>query len=469
MNIYFADRLGQVIYSVSSSLPGGNEITADTESDDVTTGFKSFEASFLCNEKLRSAAAAGNFVMKGGKEYELYTITESEYNAGEKTLTIYAEDAGLDLIGKTCGAWKPDTAQTIVQAVTNTLGSGYQGWQVNYEISTAKTVSGLEYSSDETAVARLLSIADAFDAEIFFSYDIDGFSFINRYINIVPARGQKDTVHTFRLGSDLSSITEKASTQDLATVFVISGADGKKLSKLSGYSTYSGNTYGPDDPAFSTKRTHSYRISADEVQCIEGMASWATPLSPSGRVVKIKETGYKSAKNAISYAIREMEKVVDVAYTYEISFAKIPEGVQAGDMIRIIDEEDELYLESRILSWRKSETAGTFECEIGDYVRLAGSKAEIDYSKFSVCTLSITSDNGTIFKNGTGSTVLTASVFYNAEVITTPVRLREVLGNDAHIVWKKDGNVLSEDVFSVTVTAASITDKSTYTCSIERT
>lgn len=78
-------------------------------------------------------------------------------------------------------------------------------------------------------------------------------------------------------------------------------------------------------------------------------------------------------------------------------------------------------------------------------------------------TMAITTDNGTVFKNSAGTTVLTAHV-YKAGVEVTGTAL-SALGT---IRWYKDGGTTAVGSGStLSVSAASVSSKAVYTCQLE--
>ena len=389
MHVYFANRDGKVLYSTSSGLPGNSNILSDSIEASIESGVKTLTLTLRSDEEARKNVVVGNLVMLGGKlDYSLFTIMEVEHNAADCTMSIYGEDAGIDLINKLVNAWNPTAEQTIVSAMKSVLSYSestglYDGWNVNYGISTTKTIgaSSFEFSNEDTALARMLSIVDIFDAEVFFSYEIDGLHLIRRNINIVKKIGEKPDFKIFRLGEDISNIVERISINDVATAFSLYGKDGngskKKLSSLTGYSTYENMVIEPDDKSiFTGDRKHRYKVVGNEVRCLDGMDRWKSTLDSDGKIVRVKETESKTAKLCISYAMKELEKVVDEDAEYTVEFSNAPD-VGVGEYIKIVDANDRLYLQARVIEWKRSIIDNTFDCTIGGFKRLYSSKAEL--------------------------------------------------------------------------------------------
>ena len=81
-------------------------------------------------------------------------------------------------------------------------------------------------------------------------------------------------------------------------------------------------------------------------------------------------------------------------------------------------------------------------------------------------TLSITSSNGTVFKNNTGSTVLTAHVFKGG--VEQSITDAGVCGSLGSIKWYKGGSTtVVATAKTLTVSASDVTNSVAYTCQLE--
>lgn len=421
MNVYVARRSdAQIIYSTSNTLPGNAQVIEDSMTDSVDDGVKTIDLTLAYNEDVRSACVCGNYLLiyNNDGEYLLFTIMNVEYSASDQTVKLYGEDAGLDLLNKVAGQWKPSSNQTLQQAIQNLMGTSYMGYKVDYGSSNYKKKvdkDDLVYESDATYLERLKDLITHWNVEFYFSYEIDGFNMVERILHFTPSRGSKEVTHTFRLGTDISELTETASIEDTANVYQIYGKDNKGLKKLKNYSKYSGKAYRPTDKTFSTSRKCTYKINGNQVQCIDSMKRWKSKMDTDGAIVRAVYTEYTDAKSAIQYCMRQIEKIQDTSYEYTIKFDAIPEGVSTGDYVNIVDETDELYLKARVLSWTKSECDGSYEATIGDYTKLRGSKATVR-STTNICSVSLTK-SATQKASGVYNTELIATVFWQGQVI----------------------------------------------------
>lgn len=81
-------------------------------------------------------------------------------------------------------------------------------------------------------------------------------------------------------------------------------------------------------------------------------------------------------------------------------------------------------------------------------------------------TLTVTSSNGTVFKNSSGSTILTAHVFKGG--VEQTITDGGVCGSLGSIKWYKAGGTTAvATAKTLTVSAASVTNSVVYTCQLE--
>lgn len=458
MVIYITDRNGEILETAATDLPDNHTVIDDKITDTIASGVKTFECTLQMTDELREAAVAGNYVMAYDRPF---VIVRSTMTTSSRTIELYCEDAGLTFINKVVGSVKK-TSKTLRGWVEATLGSeGASGWE--YIFNTSENASKtLEYTSEATALERLLDILDNYDLEMFFSYTLQGMEWVKKTINFTKKRGQSDGAHYLYIDKDIVDIRREESILGLATVWKMYGADNKKLENLSGYSSA--------QKAYETAK-HNYQVVDSEVRCIDAIDAWKSKLETNGRIVQVIYTNYKSAAPCIAYAVRQMDKIVDPVYTYEVSFVRLPDDIECGDYVYILDAEDNILVSARVLEWSYSETKNTREATLGDFVQLESSMADIDFSGYSIYTLAVESSNGLIGKDSL-STLLTATVYYNGTAIT---QADDLPAGSLH--WYMDGAEITNDSDPTTfpyiaddgftLQTGTITIGHTYVCRLE--
>lgn len=99
-------------------------------------------------------------------------------------------------------------------------------------------------------------------------------------------------------------------------------------------------------------------------------------------------------------------------------------------------------------------------------VAKAGVQGEKGDNGADAITLTITSSNGTVFKNNEGSTVLTAHVFVGGK--EQAITDAGACGNIGIVRWYKGSSTSGTAGKTITVTAGEVTNSMAYTCQLEQ-
>lgn len=471
MIVYFADRSLNVLGSASTHLPDGIAILDDEKNETLETGTKTFSVTFAYDDRTRELitenVAVGNFLLRSADdENEFYTIITTEHNTESQTVQAYCEDAGLDLLN------------TIVPEATNTSAhdAAYYvnlylpaGWSIGInELTGSQTLS---WDGESTVTERLLSIANSFNGEIGFSYEISQLNVTARHVDLYKHRGNQTAMHQLRLGGDIAGITTNKSVEDLATAFNVTGGT---LSGQNKPITLQGANYSSDGTTTHSPAIPSddYQIVGKQVRCKSAMAKWSSKLDTDGVLVRQYTYDTTNKQTLFSHAVAELRKVINETTTYDLEFVTFPDDLRIGDQVNVVDDKDNLYLEGRILTITKSITQNKRTATIGDWVvrssgiseRLAALANELRQQVLSATTVTIASSAGLIFNNTAISTTLTATVYYAEEAIITQSRLEEIFGSDVLVKWYHNG-VLVGTGFNYSVSSANANE--TYVVRVE--
>lgn len=366
MIIYFADRAMNILGSASTGLPKGLMITNDKKTEEISEGVAIFECDLnYMGESVSSKklASAGNFILKqkqGSNEAEVYTIIDSTIDQIEKTISIYAEDAGLDLLNEVVGKYEADKAYDAAYYINKF--SYDSGWEIGInEISNL--TRKLSWDGEETATKRILSVATQFDnAEIGFSFKVENMAVTGKYINVYKKRGNDSGV-TLTIGKEVSGFRIKSSIADLATAYRCTGGTPEGSENpitLDGYKYDDGDFHVSGNYVMSRKALEKwsrYQIKTEKKE------------NNVGHIVKTFSYDTTSKSELCNRAVSSLKKVCDEAVTYEVELLYLPDGVKVGDTVSIVDDDDNTYLTARLLKLETSESNDTKEAELGDYVR----------------------------------------------------------------------------------------------------
>ncbi len=368
MDFYFTNRQFELQEIVSTTT--STEIVMADEEDklSIENGSRTLTGTLYFTKEqsaqVKMCAAIGNYILyhdKNNKDVWM-TIVEIEHNPLNGTHTFVAEDAGLDLLNELVGPYKADKAYNIAYYINKfTYDSGFEiGFN---EISSL--TRKLEWESeDSTALARLLSVATQFDnAEIEFSFSVDGTSVIKKYINIYKKRG-KDNRQTLYVNVDVNNIVVKSDIYDLGTSIYATGGtpDGKNEPiNLKGFKY-------TDPKGRFVLGSDGVMRDTESVQLWSRLLSVDNPNPKSSHIQRLKRYETTNQKTLCDSVVRELEKISQPAVNYEVDIAQLPEGVNIGDTIYLVDENEEVYLSARVLELSFIYSMSSYKAVLGDYL-----------------------------------------------------------------------------------------------------
>lgn len=372
MIVYFANRMMDILGMASTNLPKGFTIQDDLKTEDIDTGVASLELKITYTEATREQAKqmcqAGNYLLRrhNGQD-ECYTIITKKHDTLAQSYTIYSEDAGLDLLNEVCDAYTATSAHGIAWYIDKfTAGAG---WSIGLNEIPSLTRT-LEWTSAQNTSERIRSVATQFDnAEIGYSFDIEGMSIKAKYINIYAKRG-KNVEATLRLGIEVNNIVETESVANLVTELIPTG--GTPQGSDTPINLKTGITYDDGDIYLYNGRL---RIrSAQEI--------WSRKLAEGGSGESYLTALYSydtTNKNILlNHAITELKKMSTPEVTYEVDILTLPGDIGLGDTINIVDSEDKLYLSARLLKLQEAVANPKIKGTFGDFiVRDAGISAQV--------------------------------------------------------------------------------------------
>ena len=366
MILYFADRHLNILGQASTRLPSGITVANDLKTDDVETGVSIFECDILFDKKTRSKVEAwadvGHYILRSSdNENQFYNIIDAEIDTKDKKVNIYAEDDGLDLINEVVGAYKADKYYPIKYYIEYFAAGS--GWEIGIN-----ELEGIEkqltFDDEKTVSARLLDIAKEFNnAEISYSFEIDGLQIVKKYINIYEKRG-KDTGIQLRLNKEIDRIVTTKSISNLATALQCTGGTPDNSEEPI---TLKGLTFVDDD--------NDFYVEGSVLKSRKAYEKWSRFLWKSdesqqsgGHIVKPFSFDTTSQAVLLEKAIEHLKQICDAEINYDVDFSKFPDNVKVGDRVNIIDDNGELYLSSRILTLETSDCNETHRAILGEHI-----------------------------------------------------------------------------------------------------
>ena len=380
-----------------------------------------------------------------GRTY-LFNVMTVEEN--EQTIKCYCENLNLDLINEHANPYKAERAMSFIEYCQEMGLLGFSNLSVGInEISDRRRT--LEWEGQDTNLARLLSLAHKFDAEIEFETHLNADSSIKSFrVNVYRENDEKhqgvgrvrnDIQLTY--GKNLTSITRKV---DKTGVFNAIRPTGKRRVK---------NEKGEEvEEVVTLRELESWSVMRDGIlefyqrneslYAPVSMQMYPSVFSPNtfdDQWIR-KDFSYETdnPKELRRLAYNELKKHCYPAVTYEVDGFI---DVEIGDTIKIYDNgfSPSLMIQARVSEQKISFTnpasnKTTFsnfkalENKLSDGIQAAFERL-FEASKPYIIKLA--TDQGVIFKNGTGESVVTPTLYKGGKPITAGVTWR----------WSLDGNL----------------------------
>jgi phage minor structural protein len=373
-DFYFTDRkYNQLGIASTDELASSSVIAIDDiggqEGDyqSVDGGYRSYSATLHFSPdqsaQVEEMAKVGNFVLFKGRAGESVwtTILSSEHDPLAGTNTFVAEDASIDLINGTVGAYAASSAMTIAQYIE--LFAGDSGFVIGYNEIPDLTRT-LKWDSDDSSIlARILSVATQFGVELSFRFEVRGLSVIGKYIDIRKHIGGNKGIY-LRVDTDLNKIVTTSDIADLCTAIAGTG----------------GTPEGSNDPITLkgyrwTDPNGRYVLGGDGVlRDPVALRTWSRLLSNANtnpvdaHITRNKTYEATTQATLLQSVLSDLEKFNHPAVNYEVDIAKLPDTVNIGDTVYLVDEDEQLFLSARVLELTYSYSNESGTATLGDYL-----------------------------------------------------------------------------------------------------
>lgn len=405
--ITVTNRQYETLCQLNFDLAGGLIAYDDWFEQDLATGVGIYEFSVdkNGNRELEKLEVGCYLIVKDGSKTRSFEVMRIEEDTHSKN--IYAEDAGLDLLGEQVPPYKADKSYPITHYIDEFTFDA--GWEIGKNEIPSTTTRKLEWKGTDTATKRLRQLVGRFDAEISYDFEIIHGKISKKLIHIFKKIG-KDKKIRLEVGREVSNVKRTISIENLATTIVATGADGITLA---GAEYHEGN--------IRSELNSIYLIDYDSV------SRWkrAGYAPAGGGIVKRFDSEAKTPQDLMIEAVKKLKQWNHPEMTYEISVDLLPNDAGIGDTVVIIDHnfEPALIVEGRIASIKKSlstQTNGTIkitnvsekEDTISERVQRLSTLVKerlFDFTEVPF-VMNIKSTDGVVFQNSNISTTLIASV-----------------------------------------------------------
>ena len=394
---------------------------------------------------------AGNkvaFTYKG-KSYYLNIVNTDQT---EQTITATAWSLSFELINEDAGEYKAGKAMSFEEYLAvfdaeRTLKLGLN------EVSDKRITN--EWTGTTTVLKRLFSLADVFSAEIEFETVLNkDYSLKEIVLNVYREHSDTDSGVgeyrndiVLRYGKGITGIRKTTDVEKLYTCIQPTGKDGLTINGL-------------DKKEYDASGRLEYFTDGALIRAPQARDRFPSNIvnKADAYILMRKEYDTDSKDKLYSMALSDLKVASEPVVTYEVDGYF---DTNIGDTVRMQDQEwtPILYLQARVSEQVRSLTnPKTAKTVFSNYKELTSEisddlikRMEDLISKNKVYTCSISTNNGIIFKNGIGSTTLTAYAYDNGVDVADKLQFR----------WSKDRHEFYVGK-SVTVNATDVDTKAVY-------
>ena len=433
-------------------------VTDEYEGGNLHTYLLGTAAFFRCSILQKSAMAP--FFKVGNKISFIYKNTAYHFDItdmvkNEKYVTVQADSLTLELRNEDASEYKAAKAMTFEEYLKVFLFAGDNPLVMGInEVSDKKLQLEWEGSEDDL-LARLFSLATRFDAEIEFVTQLNQHWGLSQIVlNVYKANDDKNQgVGNNRQdillewGNNVETIEVKDNIDNLKTAIKPIGTDGLTIAGIEiDERDKDGNQlfYSPKASAI--------------IYAVQVRNQFMAKVNGDGYIKKNWSYETKNQNTLAGQALAELKKISQVEVTVTI---KSFEYLGIGDTVRALNteyqpalnlsvrvSEHDIYFDEPNRNQTKFTNAQILQSEV-DTTLIARVQALIEANK--VFTYEIITSDGVTFKNGFGSTTLTARVRDGIKDVTDTFSLK----------WYKDGTLFS-NTKTVTINAADIEEKAVF-------
>lgn len=344
MQIYVLNRARETLATTSGIYDDKHTLTLDA-------GSSSYEFKIDKADEASQCMDSGNYIVLQNDNGKTWLFTILDYEETQYTKTVYAEDAGIELLNKACDIWKSSGPHSF-EYYFNIVTSGTP-WKLG-----VNQLAGLErtltYEGRDTGLGRLLSILKGFDnAECTFDVAVKMNAPSEFKINVYKQVGSDRSDVQMVYNHELDDIVKKESRAEFVTALcgvggTIQTEDGQGNTQDAGNIDFADLEYNKDG-LFTTKGDKFLRAVDANKRFNPGQTTY---------IEAFYEYDTQSASELLNRTITRLKTYSEPQYTYTADVKVIDSTLKIGDTVTIIDHDynPALYLSARVAKLEKSYT-----------------------------------------------------------------------------------------------------------------
>lgn len=343
MQIYVLNRARETLATTSGIYDDKHTLTLDA-------GSSSYEFKIDKADEASQYMDSGNYIVLQDDDGKTWLFTILDYEETQYTKTVYAEDAGIELLNKACDIWEADGPHSF-EHYFEIVTSGTP-WKlgVNQLAGLDRT---LKYEGRDTGLGRLLSILKGFDdAECTFDVNVKMNAPSEFKINVYKRVGSDRSDVQMVYNHELNDIVKKESRAEFVTA--LCGVGGTVTPPEGQETTEQENIDFADleynkDGLVTTKGDKFLRAVDANKRFNPGQTTY---------IEAFYEYDTQSASELLNRTITRLKTYSEPQYTYTADVKVIDSTLKIGDTVTIIDHDynPALYLSARVAKLEKSYT-----------------------------------------------------------------------------------------------------------------
>ena len=344
MQIYVLNRARETLATTSGIYDDKHTLTLDA-------GSSSYEFKISKNDEASQYMDSGNYIVLQNDNGKTWLFTILDYEETQYTKTVYAEDAGIELLNKACDIWKSNGPHSF-EYYFNLVTSGTP-WKlgVNQLAGLERT---LKYEGRDTGLGRLLSILKGFDnAECTFDVTVKMNAPSEFKINVYKSVGSDRSDVQMVYSHELNDIVKKESRAEFVTALcgvggTIQTEDGQGNTQDAGNIDFADLEYNKDG-LVTTKGDKFLRAVDANKRFNPGQTTY---------IEAFYEYDTQSPSELLNRTVTRLKTYSEPQYTYTADIKIIDSTLKIGDTVTIIDHDynPALYLSARVAKLEKSYT-----------------------------------------------------------------------------------------------------------------
>lgn len=370
MEYYFADRKSNILGVGSTDGKGEWRIDNDIETQSVDNRPAvelSLDIHFTNDQEqaVNEMAKATNFIMYQDEEGNAHqmVIESVDHDSLGHIHSIVASDAGNDLINETVGAFKADKPYTIADYITRFTNDS--GWEIGIN-EFPKNVRTLEWTSEESSLARIIAVAKDFDAVLSFGFEFVGTNLVKHVINIRHETAG-DSLISFEMNKDINNIVTHLDTYDMETSIKAYGAVPESTDGSTNQDPINLIGYKWNDPTGQfVLDQYGFLHDTIAVQKYSRLLSNSNPNPTQSDWNRVKTFDSKSQAALLRAALADLKKYNHPNETYDIDLVSSP-YVPLNQTVHIADENQQLFLSAKVLSIERCRANHSVKLTLGEF------------------------------------------------------------------------------------------------------